>query len=521
MRQLLGTKRLGTKSIGLIVKLTAMGMVNGFTIWAVPVLWSHKTYSFAIYFLVSTIAVDIIYFAKGRFIPGKYMAPGIFLLLMFQVYPALYTGYVAFTNFSTGHFIDKTTAIDTIVSNSYMPTSDTDVYTMTVAKDTSGKLSMILQKPDGTIVGGNAQGSRVLSPADVTLNDKKVVVAAKGYKIFSEKEFNDNIDAITNLKVPLADGSGAVAEAVDLNRAQKLLQKFKYDKSKDEIINIQDGTIYKPNNYGEMVAPGQDALEPGWTTTIGWQNFSKIIHDQSFRKPLAAVLTWTFAYAFLVVAMTFFLGLLLALALNHPKLKAKRLYRSLLIVPYAMPGVLAALVWAGMYSTDGGVINRLLGAHIPWLEHPWWAKAAILIQQLWAGSPYMFLISTGAIQSLSPDIVEAASVDGASGWQVFSKIKLPLILLTLSPLLIASYAYNFSNFGAIYLLTGGGPVMLSSGGIAGHTDILISYTYKLAFSSGKGSEYGLASAVSFLNFLIVATLSIYGFRKSRSMENMN
>ena len=224
---------------------------------------------------------------------------------------------------------------------------------------------------------------------------------------------------------------------------------------------------------------------------------------------------------FLVVAMTFFLGLLLALALNHPKLKAKRLYRSLLIVPYAMPGVLAALVWAGMYSTDGGVINRLLGAHIPWLEHPWWAKAAILIQQLWAGSPYMFLISTGAIQSLSPDIVEAASVDGASGWQVFSKIKLPLILLTLSPLLIASYAYNFSNFGAIYLLTGGGPVMLSSGGIAGHTDILISYTYKLAFSSGKGSEYGLASAVSFLNFLIVATLSIYGFRKSRSMENMN
>ena len=498
-----------------------MGLVNGFTLWAVPVLWSHHTYGFAIYFLVSTVIVDIVYFARGRFIPGKYMAPGIFLLLMFQVYPALYTGYVAFTNFSTGHFIDKTSAINTIVSNSYVPTSDTDVYTMSVGTDSSGKLSMILTKPDGSFVGGNASTSHVLNPSEVTVNGDKVVTAAKGYKIFTSDEFNNNLDAITNLKVPLNDGSGAIAQAVDFNRAQKLLQTFRYDKAKDEIINIQDGTIYKPNNYGEMVSPGHPALEPGWTTTIGWQNFNKIIHDQSFRKPLAAVLTWTFLYAFLVVAMTFFAGLLLALALNHPKLKAKRIYRSLLIVPYAMPGVLSALVWAGMYGTDGGVINRMLGSHIPWLEHPWWAKAAILIQQLWAGAPYMFLISTGAIQSLSSEVVEAASVDGATGWQVFTKIKLPLILLTLSPLLIASYAYNFSNFSAIYLLTGGGPVMLSSGGIAGHTDILISYTYKLAFSSGKGSEYGLASAVSFLNFLIVATLSIYGFRKSRSMENMN
>ena len=97
----------------------------------------------------------------------------------------------------------------------------------------------------------------------------------------------------------------------------------------------------------------------------------------------------------------------------------------------------------------------------------------------------------------------------------------PLVVIALTPLLIASYAYNFSNFGSIYLLTGGGPVILESGGIAGHTDILISYTYRLAFTAGKGNDYGLASAVSFLNFFIIATISIYGFRKSKTVESMS
>jgi arabinogalactan oligomer/maltooligosaccharide transport system permease protein len=232
------------------------------------------------------------------------------------------------------------------------------------------------------------------------------------------------------------------------------------------------------------------------------------------------VLTWTFIFAFLVVLTTFFAGFLLALTFNHPKLKAKKIYRSLIIVPYAMPGVLSMLTWRGMYNEDNGIINRIIGSELPWLSDPTLAKAAVLITQLWAGTPYMFLICTGAIQALSSEVLEAAQVDGASPSKIFWKIKLPLVLYSLTPLLIASYAYNFSNFNAIYLLTGGGPQIIESGGIAGHTDILISYTYRLAFTAGKGNDYGLASAVSFLNFAIIAIISVYGFRKSRSVENM-
>ena len=103
---------------------------------------------------------------------------------------------------------------------------------------------------------------------------------------------------------------------------------------------------------------------------------------------------------------------------------------------------------------------------VPWLSDPWWAKVAVVLVQVWAGTPYMFLIATGAIQALSSEIVEASEVDGASPRQVFWNIKLPLVVIALTPLLIASYAYNFSNFGSIYLLTGGGPVMYDSGGVA-------------------------------------------------------
>ena len=185
-----------------------------------------------------------------------------------------------------------------------------------------------------------------------------------------------------------------------------------------------------------------------------------------------------------------------------------------------MPGVLSMLTWRGMYNEDNGIINRIIGAELPWLSDPTLAKAAVLITQLWAGTPYMFLICTGAIQALSSEVIEAAQVDGASPSKIFWKIKLPLVLYSLTPLLIASYAYNFSNFNAIFLLTGGGPQIIESGGIAGHTDILISYTYRLAFTAGKGNDYGLASAVSFLNFAIIAIISVYGFRKSKSVENM-
>ena len=509
--------KFGNKTPALIAKIMLLGALNAFTVWCVPILISNKTWLFAIYFTISTLILDYVFLSKKR-IATKYIVPGTILLLMFQVYPALFTGYVAFTNYSNGHFLDKETAISVMVSNSFAPIGDTTNY-MQVAKDNiDGKITLIIQNTDGSYGAGTRDGFKLLPISDVTVSPDGRISKAIGYTSLTDDEVFVILDQFNDFKVPI--GSGKFYSVSDINAVELVEQNLSYDSRKDQVINNLTGIVYTPNNNGSMVSSAGEEIEPGWTTTVGWRNFSKVVNDERYRGPMLQVLAWTFIYAGLVVLSTFFLGFLLALVLNHPRMKSKKIYRTLLIVPYAMPSVLSTLVWAGMFNQDNGIINRVLGSPIPWLSDPWLAKFAVLLVQLWAGTPYMFLICTGAIQSLSSEVVEAAQVDGASPRQLFSKIKLPLVLMTLAPLLIASYAYNFSNFGAIYLLTGGGPTIISSGGIAGHTDILISYTYKMAFAAGKGNDYGLASAVSFFNFLLIASMSIYSFKKSRTIENM-
>jgi arabinogalactan oligomer/maltooligosaccharide transport system permease protein len=501
----------------LFLKIFFLGGVNSFALWAVPVLLSNRSYVYATYVAVSTIVLDYIFLSK-RFIAAKYIIPGALLMVAFQIYPAIYTGYVAFTNFSVGHEFDKPTAIDSMISNSYEPVGE-DLFPMKIARDDLGK-NVVLIKNGEQVLAGDAKGITEIPASAVVLDGDGNIASVQGYQILNDQEVSLVLSEFNNLLIPTGEPN-VKYRVFDLTNAEMIRATLRYDQAGDYVENLQTGEKYFPDNNGSFRSQSGEEIEPGWTVQVGWRNFGKIFGDERYRAPLVRVLIWTFIYPFLVVITTFFLGLFLALALNHPKLKPKRLYRTLLIVPYAMPGVLSILTWKGMLNEQYGIVNKLLPGTIPWLSDPWWAKAAVLLVQLWSGTPYMFLIATGAIQALSTEIVEAAEVDGASARKIFWNIKLPLVVIALTPLLIASYAYNFSNFGSIYLLTGGGPVILESGGIAGHTDILISYTYNLAFTAGKGRDYGLASAVSFINFMLVAALSFQAFKRSKQMENIN
>jgi arabinogalactan oligomer/maltooligosaccharide transport system permease protein len=146
---------------------------------------------------------------------------------------------------------------------------------------------------------------------------------------------------------------------------------------------------------------------------------------------------------------------------------------------------------------------------------------SVIVVNLWLGFPYMFLICTGALQSIPDELTEAATVDGAKPWAVFRLIKFPLLLVSVAPLLIASFAFNFNNFNIIYMLTGGGPRNPSAGVDAGATDLLITLVYKVAFGSGTGRDYGLASAFAILIFIIVAIVSVIGFRQTKALEDLN
>jgi arabinogalactan oligomer/maltooligosaccharide transport system permease protein len=179
-----------------------------------------------------------------------------------------------------------------------------------------------------------------------------------------------------------------------------------------------------------------------------------------------------------------------------------------------------------MFATDNGFINRSIlglpdGKGVHWLTETGPARIAVLLVNLWLGFPYMFLIATGALQAIPSDLSEAAGLDGAGPWKIFRLIKLPLLLVSLAPLLIASFAYNFNNFTIIYLVTGGGPIIDPTLKItAGGTDILITFVYRIAFGGAGGADYGLASAFSILIFAIIGSISFFSFRRTRALEEV-
>jgi len=296
-------------------------------------------------------------------------------------------------------------------------------------------------------------------------------------------------------------------------------QVLAFDEANDQFKNIISGEVYTDNGRGNFAIEGSpdQYLEPGWRAPIWFENYTKLFTEERLRAPLISVFIWTITFATLSVLTTFALGLLLALALNKP-IRGRRIYRSILILPYAMPSIMSILIWGGMFNTEFGAINNLLGTDIAWFQSPTFAKFAIILVNLWLGFPYFYLISSGALQAIPSELVEAASIDGANPRQIFRQITLPLLLQILSPLLIASFAFNFNNFNLIYLLTGGGPRAELDGELAGATDILISFTYKIAFGSSV-QDLGLASAISLVIFVLVASISMYGIRKSKVLES--
>jgi maltose/maltodextrin transport system permease protein len=189
-------------------------------------------------------------------------------------------------------------------------------------------------------------------------------------------------------------------------------------------------------------------------------------------------------------------------------MKFKRTYRTLFILPYAVPSVLSILILKGLFNQEFGAVNELLRAIFGWAPEwetdPWGARAMILLVNLWLGYPYMMLICTGMLQSIPAGIYEASAIDGSNARVDFFQLTLPLVLPAMIPILISSFAFNFNNFNLIYLLTGGGPQMV--GGTGGETDLLVNYAFNIAFKE-SGTNFGLAGAIATLIFIVIGLLS--------------
>ncbi len=275
--------------------------------------------------------------------------------------------------------------------------------------------------------------------------------------------------------------------------------------------NQQSGVSYRANPdtgfYQVIDAKGQwgeERLSPGFTVGAGWQNFIRVFTDEGIQKPFLAIFGWTMIFSLLTVVLTVAVGMVLACLVQWEALKGKAVYRVMLILPYAVPAFISILIFKGLFNQSFGeinvMLNALFGSKPAWFSDPTLARAMLIIVNTWLGYPYMMILCMGLLKAIPEDLYEASAMDGAGPLQNFFLITVPLLLKPLTPLMIASFAFNFNNFVLVQLLTNGAPDRLGTTTPAGYTDLLVNYTWRIAFEGGGGQDFGLAAAIAYADF---------------------
>ena len=252
---------------------------------------------------------------------------------------------------------------------------------------------------------------------------------------------------------------------------------------------------------------------------VGLKNFVNIFTLSIWRSTFLDVLQWTVVWTLLATTLQCTVGVLLAILVNQKDLRFKPLIRTIFILPWAVPGFVTILVFAGMFNDSFGVINNAILSFFgispkAWLTDPFWTKTALIMMQTWLGFPFVFAMTTGVLQAIPDDLYEAATMDGASVFTRLRTITLPLVLYAIAPIIITQYTFNFNNFNIIYLFNNGGPAVACSN--AGGTDILVSWIYKLTMSS---SQYAIAATITILLSIFVVGLALWQFRATKSFKN--
>lgn len=270
---------------------------------------------------------------------------------------------------------------------------------------------------------------------------------------------------------------------------------------------------------------------------VGWYNFAGIFSSSSsasggnFFKVFTEVLLWTLCWAFFSTFSNYFLGMIMAMIINIKGIKLKKLWRTVLITTIAVPQFISLLLISKMFG-DTGFINAAMikagwiESYIPFLSDQWLAKVMIILLNTWVGIPYTMLICTGLLMNIPADLYESARIDGASPVKMYFKITLPYMLFVTTPYLISQFVGNINNFNVIYFLSGGNPIYDLGSGVPtsvisaglGRTDLLITWLYKMTVTSAT-KDYGTASVIGLLIFVVVAFFSLIFYNNSKSVQD--
>jgi arabinogalactan oligomer/maltooligosaccharide transport system permease protein len=267
-------------------------------------------------------------------------------------------------------------------------------------------------------------------------------------------------------------------------------------------------------NYNVNALPPRNLIR--WS---GFDTFRNIISIKIWGSTLIQIFAWTIVWAFLATFSSYAFGFFQALILRAKAVQFRSFWRGIFILPWAVPGMVSMLIFKVLLSREGAFNQLLLGAGIietavPFLSHPMWAKACLVLVNIWLGFPYFMVLISGVMTTIPQEQFEAAQIDGANIFQQFRFITFPFILSATAPQILMSLTFNFNNFSMVYFLTGGGPANPNLQ-MAGSTDILISWIFKLTLDQRM---YNYASALSIMVFIVIASVSAWNLLRTRAFK---
>ncbi len=482
--------RFNTSSItSWLFRLGGLALIDAAAIYLVYHMFRDGIWQFGAVIALVTLLINAIFLDEDLY-PLRWVSPGL-----------------------ARHALFMAGAIRLIENTRYLP-EDAIVFDWTAYVSPEGEYLLWLTTPDGS-ASYIARPDTELEPVEGEPPEE-----IDGYRRLNNIERLRHTGALVALNFGASPDVFRVSEQ-QIGKAARYEQRYVYDPDQDVMVDQLDGKVYRPVE-GTFTADDGSTLRPGYQVPIGIRNFARLFTTPSLRVPFMLVFLWTVAFAALSVLLTFALGMFLAIAFDMPEMPGRGVLRSLLLIPYAIPAFISVPIWVGLLNPQFGVVSDFLvnvfGWTPPWFADPIWSKLGILLIQLWLGFPYMFVIVTGALQALPKDVYEAADIDGAGPFSKFWSITLPLLMITVGPLLVASFAFNFNNFTVIYLYSQGGPPMAGTSSPVGHTDILATYTFRIAFSSGRGADLGYAAAITVVIFLILLVITFFQFRFTNMLE---
>ena len=487
-----------TLRLGSVALVTLVLLVAAFYLY----LLSQPAFGAILLALATGFAII---FGANRFYGARFIFPGVAAVLIFIAFPVLYTIYIGFTNYSSFNLLTYDRTVEVLTSRGSVDPSTEQPFQVIAVDDPEREPGFFrIHLPETGLLSelvrlDGSETSVAVGPGDPAglPLERRDAIRLRG--------------ALQSLELVSADG--LTLQNAGLRTFASVVPD--YAQTGPDTLTAQDGTVLTANHdIGFFQDPDGAQIAPGWRVPIGWGNFERVFQSDGIRGPMVTIFVWTFVFAAASVAACFALGLTLAVILQWPHLRFKALYRVLLILPYAVPAFISILVFRGLFNQNFGEINLILqalfGINPNWFSDGTLARIMVLIVNTWLGYPYMMLLAMGFLQAVPEDHKKAAALEGASAVRVFFTITLPQIIPPFLPLLIAAFAFNFNNLVLILLLTRGLPDIPGTVIPAGETDILASFTYRLAFDNA-GQQFGLAGAITLLIFLVVAAVSYANF----------